>query len=158
MTEDLITLPDLYSPNVDESGRYVDKSPTIACLRRGNGMRCPCGTRREEKVYSSVEKFSSHLKTKRHQEWLCELNLNRANYYVENLQLKEDVQTQKRVIARMEKDLRNRQVTIDYLSSQLTTATKEKNNVVATKEMRTYDDKKYKDETGEGVDLLTFLD
>jgi hypothetical protein len=126
---ELVTLPELYAPNIDDQGAYVDCMPSI---KRGHGVRCPCGTRKEEMIYNSTEKFSSHTKTKKHQKWLKELNLNKANYYVEVLNLQELLQTQKMVIARFEKDLQNKNRTIDYLTTQL---------------MKT---------TGTTIDLLTF--
>ena len=61
----------------------------------------------------------NELNTKIHQKWLADLNLNRANYYVENEQLKTTLQNQRLIIAKLEKDVQNKMMTIDYLTQQL---------------------------------------
>ena len=60
---DLIVEPDIYSPSVDDSGNYVDKIPSFNNLK--NGLRCPCGTRKD-KCYETTVNFSTHIKTKKH--------------------------------------------------------------------------------------------
>jgi hypothetical protein len=66
--------------------------------------------------------FSGHIKSKTHQKWLDNLNLNKANYYIENEKLNEILQNQKLIIAKLEKDIHNKSMTIDYLTQQLTKA------------------------------------
>uniref|UniRef100_A0A6C0HWF3 Uncharacterized protein n=1 Tax=viral metagenome TaxID=1070528 RepID=A0A6C0HWF3_9ZZZZ len=122
---DLIIEPDIYSPSIDEHGNYIDKIPSNANMKLG--LRCPCGCRKD-KVYETPSVFSSHIKTKSHQKWLADLNLNKANYYVENEKLRETIHNQKMVIAKLEKDVVNRNMTIDFLTLQLTkTATNNSN-------------------------------
>ena len=113
---DLIVEPDIYSPSVDNNGNYINKIPSFTNLK--NGLRCPCGTRKD-KCYESASNFSTHIKTKKHIKWLSDVNLNRANYFVENVNLKETITSQKLIISRMEKDLQNKSLTIDYLTSQI---------------------------------------
>ena len=60
-TMSLSTVPDLYSPNVDEFGSYTDHIPSFT-----NGIKCPCGFRKD-KFFSSSANFASHQKTKFHQ-------------------------------------------------------------------------------------------
>jgi hypothetical protein len=55
-----------------------------------------------------------------HQKWLTQLNLNKANFYIENEQLKETIQNQRLILAKMEKELQKKMMTIDYLTQQLT--------------------------------------
>ena len=107
---DLIVEPDIYSPSVDNNGNYVDKIPSFNNLK--NGLRCPCGTRKD-KCYESTINFSTHIKTKKHVKWLSDVNLNRANYFVENMNLREIINS------KFDKDLHNKSLTIDYLTSQL---------------------------------------
>lgn len=114
--------PELYSPNVDENGKYVDHIPSVR-----HGLRCPCSSRRDH-IYANYSAFSSHIKTKTHKKWLEELNHNRGNFYVENMKLTETVKTQRILIAKLEKELNNRNLTIDYLTSLL--AKKEETNTV----------------------------
>jgi len=111
---EITTEAELYSPSIDNTGNYIDRVPPFS-----KGIRCPCGSRKD-KIYDTVGIFSSHIKTKHHQRWLQTLNLNKANYYVENEQMKETLQMQRLIIARMEKELNSRLLTIDYLTKQLT--------------------------------------
>lgn len=113
---ELATDADMYVPNIDEIGNYVDKIPSFIHIK--NGLRCPCGSRKD-KTYDTYSTFSSHIRTKCHKKWLDNLNVNRANYYIENENLKETIQNQRLIIAKMEKDLMTKIMTIDYLSKQL---------------------------------------
>ena len=113
---ELATEPDTYSPSLDDMGNYIDKIPPFATIK--HGMRCPCGSRKD-KVYETHGVFSQHVKSKAHQKWLQGLNLNKANYYIENEELKTTVQQQRMVIAKLEKELQNKMMTIDFLTQQL---------------------------------------
>lgn len=112
---DLVVEPDVYSPCVDVQGNYIDKTPVFSNLR--NGLRCPCGGRKDK--YDSASAFTSHTKTKIHQKWLMQLTANKANYYVENEEYKITIHNQKRVIARLEQEIQNRNRTILFLTEQL---------------------------------------
>lgn len=113
---ELVLEPDVYSPSMAENGNYVDKIPSFHLIRKG--LSCPCGARKG-KVYESHGTFATHIKTKNHQKWLENLNLNKANYYAENEGLKEIVQNQRMMIAKLEKDLQNRNMTVDLLTQQV---------------------------------------
>lgn len=63
--------------------------------------------------------FASHIKTKTHEKWLQDLNANKANFYIENKKLRDLIQSQKIMIGRMEVDLMNKSLTIDYLTQQV---------------------------------------
>jgi len=115
---ELVTEPDLYSPSIDNNGNYIDKIPSFNVIKKG--LLCPCGSRKG-KVYETHSIFSNHVKTKYHQKWLTNLNLNKANYYVENEKLNKTIQTQRLIIAKLEKDISNKLMTIDYLTKQLHT-------------------------------------
>jgi len=114
---ELVTEPDLYAPSINEQGNYIDKIPSFS--KNKKGILCPCGTRKD-KIYETYSVFSSHIKTKGHQQWLEALNLNKANYYIENEKLKETLQNQRLIIAKLEKELNIKSQTIDYLTQQLT--------------------------------------
>jgi hypothetical protein len=111
---DLVVEPDIYAPNIDGSGNYIDAVPSMR-----KGIRCPCGSRKD-KIYETHSVFSAHVKTKTHQKWLSVLNQNKMNYFLENISLKETIDNQRLIIARLEKDLNSRMNTIDYLTEQLT--------------------------------------
>jgi hypothetical protein len=113
---ELVTESDIYTPSIDEFGNYVDKIPSFVNIK--NGIHCPCGSRKGKK-YITHSMFSSHLKTKCHQKWIADLNANRTNYYVENESLKTTIQNQRLIIAKMEREIQNKSMTIDYLTSQI---------------------------------------
>lgn len=109
---DITVTPDTYTPFVDDKGNYIDKIPLIK-----NGIYCVCGSRRD-KVYNSST-FSNHIKTKCHQKWIESLNTNKANYYVELIKYKEIVANQQSIIKKMDNQLSDKSLTIDYLTKQL---------------------------------------
>jgi hypothetical protein len=98
---DIIVEADIYTPNIDDKGNYVDKIPSFNNIK--NGLRCPCGTRKD-KTYDCTSYFSNHIKTQTHKKWLNHLNTNKTNYYTENIQLKDTLTNQKLVIARLQKE------------------------------------------------------
>jgi hypothetical protein len=105
---------DIYSPNIDDKGNYIDKIPSFNNIK--NGLRCPCGTRKDH-CYKNGSEFKNHVKTKTHEKWLNNLNLNKANYYSENEKLKELVENQKLIIAKLERKINKKNNTIDILTS-----------------------------------------
>lgn len=124
---ELTTEPDIYAPSIDINGNYIDN---IACFNNTkHGLRCPCGSRKD-KVYTTYSTFSTHVRTNCHQKWLANLNLNKANYYVENEHLKSTVQNQKMIIAQLDKEIQSKNMTIDYLTQQLVNNSKQ--NAVIT--------------------------
>jgi hypothetical protein len=123
---ELVVEPDIYSPSIDEMGNYIDKMPSFNIIKKG--LLCPCGSRKD-KLYESHSSFITHIKTKNHQKWLSNLNLNKVNYYIENEKLQETIQNQRLIIAKLEKDVNTKIMTIDYLSQQLNTNIKQKNEV-----------------------------
>jgi hypothetical protein len=113
---DLLVESDIYSPSIDDNGEYVDKIPSFNNIK--NGLRCPCGTRKD-KTYDCVAYFASHIKTQTHKKWLSNMNINKTNYYIENIQLRETIQNQKIIIAKYEKEINTKLKTINYLTEQL---------------------------------------
>jgi len=113
---ELIIESDTYAPTLSESGKYEDCTPTFG----GNitGYYCSCGSRKD-KVYSSASVISTHFKTKTHQKWIESLNLNRTNYFVENQKLRETVESQRIIIAKLEKQNASKDHTIAYLTRQV---------------------------------------
>jgi hypothetical protein len=110
---ELATREELYTPCVNDMGVYIDHIPQFT-----KGIRCPCNARKD-KVFLTTQSFQIHTKSKQHTKWLETLNNNRSNYFLECMHLKETVQTQQQIIARLERELRNKSNTIDYLTMQL---------------------------------------
>ena len=113
---ELVLESDVYAPSMDEAGNYVDKIPSFHIIKKG--LLCPCGSRKD-KSYETNSTFSAHIKTKTHQKWITSLNLNKINYYMENEKLVDTIQNQRLIIAKLEKDVGNKIMTIDYLTQQL---------------------------------------
>ena len=77
---ELIVEPDTYTPSIDGQGNYIDVIPPSVKLK--HGLYCPCGSR-GHKMFTTTSSFNSHTKTKVHQQWLVQLNRNKANFFVE---------------------------------------------------------------------------
>jgi hypothetical protein len=97
---DLTLESDIYEPNIDIEGDYSDYLPTSSKFK--NGLRCPCGTRKEH-IFDNRQSFSSHIRTKTHQKWLSDLNTNKMNYFTENIKLNETITNQKLIIAKLQR-------------------------------------------------------
>ncbi len=120
---DLSLESDIYEPIIDD-GNYSDYLPPSSKFK--NGLRCPCGARKDH-IFDSRQSFAGHIKTKTHQKWLTDLNTNKMNYYTECEKLKEVINSQKLIIAQMEKDMivlkkeiHIKSKTINILTEQLT--------------------------------------
>jgi hypothetical protein len=98
---DLIVDSDIYEPCINDNGNYTDYIPPSSKFK--NGMRCPCGSRKEH-TFDSRQSFTGHIKTKTHQKWLSDLNTNKLNHFKENVELKETINNQKLVIARLQRE------------------------------------------------------
>ena len=114
---------DIYEPNTNDDGNYVDFLPPSSKFK--HGLRCPCGSRKDH-IFDSRQCFSLHIKSKTHLKWLLELNKNKMNFFTECEKLKEIVSSQKLIIARLEKEVNNYKNTIINLAQQL--ANKDHNN------------------------------
>lgn len=113
---ELVLESDVYAPSMDEAGNYIDKIPSFHIIKKG--LLCPCGSRKD-KLYDTNSTFAAHIKTKTHQKWITSLNCNKINYYMENEKLVDTIQNQRLIIAKLEKDVGNKIMTIDYLTQQL---------------------------------------
>ena len=112
---DLIVESETYSPSINENGNYIDKLPSFHSIK---GIYCACGARKD-KLYETYSVFSAHTKTKSHQKWLENLNLNKANYYAENEKLKATIQNQRLIIAKLEKDNNRKTLLISCLTAEM---------------------------------------
>jgi hypothetical protein len=124
---DLAIDTDIYEPSIGDDGNYSDYLPPSSKFK--NGLRCPCGARKDH-IFDSRQSFSNHIKTKTHQKWLTELNTNKMNFYTECEKLKEIVNSQKIIIAKMDNELNLKMKTIDYLSQQLMSKDTGKNEII----------------------------
>ena len=98
---DLIIESDFYEPSIDEEGNYIDYLPTTSKFK--NGIRCPCGSRKEH-IFDSRQSFSGHIKTKTHLKWLNDINMNKMNFFIENVKLNETINNQKLIIAKIQRE------------------------------------------------------
>ena len=121
---DLTLDSDIYEPCITDDGNYSDYLPPSSKFK--NGLKCPCGARKDH-VFDSRPSFANHIKTKTHLKWLSDLNTNKMNFFTECEKLKEVVNSQKLIIAQMEKDMNGlkkeiniKSKTIDILTEHLT--------------------------------------
>lgn len=113
---ELATTPDLYAPSIDDSGNYVDAVPPTHAMR--NGMMCPCGKRKDSKVFTTATMFRSHCQSITHQKWLQFVNSEKNNHIRHNEKLTETVEQQKHLIASMERELHNKTLRIQELERE----------------------------------------
>jgi hypothetical protein len=120
---DLILTPDLYEPSINDMGIFIDKIPAWSCLK-GKGIMCSCGTRKN-KVYETSGTFSSHLKTQGHKQWIENLNANKVNFYLENVQMKKIIHELRSVLDKYEKEL-------SRVKTQMQTEISNRDHIIAT--------------------------
>jgi hypothetical protein len=113
-THDLIITPDIYTPSIDDKGNFYDKVFSIP----RHGIYCDCGTR-INKVYYTLSSFNVHRHSKRHIEWIKQLNNNKINYLLEIVNLKKNNENQKMIIAKQQNDIENQKLTISILSNRI---------------------------------------
>lgn len=104
--------PDMYSPSIDEAGKYVDEHITTFPLR------CPCGSRKDQ-IYKTRGSFTAHCKTKFHTKWIERLNNNRMNHLTESIKLSETVKQQHILISERDKEIRRQTLVIQHLTDEL---------------------------------------
>ena len=114
----LALVPDVYTPSLDNIGKYVDINFKSDFNQYRCGVYCPCGSRKD-KVYDTWSKFSVHTKTKTHNKWLGNLNLNKPNHYAECHKYRETIKNQQLIIADMDIKIQNKQQTIESLEKKL---------------------------------------
>jgi len=134
---DLVVEPDIYTPSTDELGNYVDKTPAFYLIKKG--LACPCCSRKD-KLYDTSSTFTAHTKTKTLQKWLTAINLNKANYYAENIKMQETIQNQRIIIAQLEKEAHAKMRTIDYLTQQLLAYAEKKDALPSNSSNKTVND------------------
>lgn len=112
----IATQPDTYAPGINNEGIYVDRIPSQHVFSV-SGMRCPCSTRKDT-VFWTRQSFLNHTRTKTHQTWLSELSLENANMFVKSQEMERTIKEQKIVIAKLEKEISHRDITILTLTRQ----------------------------------------
>ena len=105
---ELALYPDLYVPNVDERGVYIDNP--LVCVP-SCGILCPCYNRR----YATKEKFAQHVRCHRHKTWLHTLSLDQKNFYKKCVEQEQTIRQQRLLIAELEKKLHQQNVPVANL-------------------------------------------
>ena len=113
---ELATTPDLYAPSIDDTGNYIDVAPPTHTIR--NGLMCPCGKRKDNKVFTTAASFKIHFQSITHQKWLQSVNFNKNNYISQNTMLTETVEQQKLLIANLQRELHNKTLKIQELERE----------------------------------------
>ena len=113
---DLTLESDIYEPCINDEGNYVDYLPPSSKFKCG--LRCSCGSRKEH-VFDSRPSFSGHIKTKTHIKWITDLNLNKMNFFTENIKLNETINNQKLVIGKLQRENDENLKLIAHLTKKL---------------------------------------
>ena len=71
------------------------------------------------KTFYRRDSFHTHWKSARHRKWLVYLNENAHNYYRETQEQQTTIKTQQQLLTEMETQLKQKDVIIHYLESQL---------------------------------------
>jgi hypothetical protein len=77
---EIVETVETYSPYMHSNGTYVDKIPNN--INRC-GIICNCGTRKETTTFYTKTALATHFTTKKHKDWLNDINNNKINYYLE---------------------------------------------------------------------------
>lgn len=72
----LVTEPDVYAPNRNDNGTYIDYIPNKCIIK--NGIKCLCGSRKNQTFYSTSS-FKTHLTCQKHRDWIKMKNLEPQN-------------------------------------------------------------------------------
>ncbi len=108
--------PEFYKPSLDNNGNYID---SLLSFNMDVGIKCPCMPGKE-RLFTNKSKFNTHKKTKTHQTWLERMNSEKNNYYVENIKLKELIESQQKIIAKYDLELMKKKAIIEFLSNKST--------------------------------------
>ena len=93
---------EVYAPNRDDQGTYVDYIPSSWLLK--NGIKCVCGSRKDQTFYTSSA-FKKHLQCQKHKVWLKMKNIEPQN----------DI----KMIFEHEKTIKNQQIIIHELEQKI---------------------------------------
>lgn len=119
MDTELTTQAEWYNPAVRETGEYYD-----ACIlsQFTNGLRCPCAqsnAKQTPTVFKQRGAFVTHCKSKRHQDWLQNLNQSRHNLVAQHSLLQETVKNQQHMISSLSNEIaRLKHVIVEQATQQ----------------------------------------
>jgi len=106
--------PEFYKPSLDNNGNYID---SLLSFNMDVGIKCPCMPGKE-RLFTCKSKFNTHKKTKAHQTWLERMNSEKNNYYIENIKLKELIESQQKIIAEYDIEIMKKNAIIEFLSNK----------------------------------------
>ena len=105
------TTSDIYAPVLDDTCCYVDTNNITFPIK------CPC----TNKEFTTRNTFNIHRrKTKKHKDWLAELNANKTNFYKDTIQLNQLVKQQQEMITSRDNIIETQKLHISHLEKQIT--------------------------------------
>lgn len=106
----LNTTSDIYSPVLDDTSTYIDTNNITFPIK------CPC----TNKDFFNKNTFNIHRrKTKKHKDWLAELNANKTNFYKDTILLNELVKQQQEMIISRDNIIQTQKLHISHLEKQI---------------------------------------
>lgn len=103
---------DTYEPSMDDQGNYVDNIN----LFKGS-IRCPC----KDTIFTTKSSFKTHMTTNVHSNWLNTLNLNKNNHLIQNISMKEELKSLKKILTEKENKISKQKTKIKSLENKIQT-------------------------------------
>jgi len=94
--------PELYEPGTDNNGNFIDKLPSNLNMRIG--IKCPCSENRI-KPYKGRVSISNHFKTRKHNNWMKEMNNKKGNLLSKNNKLEKTLKQQQKIISQQSNEI-----------------------------------------------------
>ena len=113
---------ELYAPNRDDQGKYIDFVPSLCLLK--HGIKCVCGSRKDQTFYATGP-FKKHLQCQKHKAWLKMKNLEPQN----------DI----KIIHEHEKTIKNQQILIHELNQEIVLLKKKISVLESPKQVPVFD-------------------
>ena len=113
---------ELYAPNRDDQGKYIDFVPSLCLLK--NGIKCVCGSRKDQTFYAAGP-FKKHFQCQKHKAWLKMKNLEPQN----------DI----KIIHEHEKTIKNQQILIHELDQEIVLLKKKISDLESPKQVPVFD-------------------
>ena len=102
--------PDIYAAVLNDMGNYVDTNNLLF------PVKCPC----TNKEFVTKSSFNLHkCRTKKHKEWLSELNTNKTNFYKDTVNLNKLVKQQQEMITTRDNIIETQKLHILHIEKQL---------------------------------------
>jgi hypothetical protein len=95
---------EIYEISINDNGDYIDNPK----FYKDKPIRCPCNN----KIFNNKNTFKKHFETGVHKTWLCQVNLNKRNYYILYLKNEELIKNQQKILIEYENVISQQKILI----------------------------------------------